>query len=198
MSAGRYSGAGVGMITAYAFFIGIAALILVMIAKDMPIIAGLFDRIACASGLVDAHASCVQETIAAAKAAREEAEAKRRDAEDARQAALTTKAEFETILATQAFHFEEGQTFSVGGRFTVVVGTMYRDAKAKTGVLQSFCWLTMDRSGLDPRIGVAMRRADGVEESLAVEPKDLAAHGIDPGVIPDARAACPWPRGGGT
>ncbi|MEO1324299.1 MAG: hypothetical protein AAFV59_14965, partial [Pseudomonadota bacterium] len=141
----RMTGAVVGTACAYTFAAGVAGTVFVLLSSSVPAIENLTTELRCAAGVPPKGAQCVEDEIAAAKSA---------------------QAAAEDAIAAQNFVFEPGPHFD--GGMSVVVGTIYRNAASRTGPIRSFCWAIVDRGGLDPRIGLAIKEPGG-----AVKPLDV-------------------------
>ncbi len=133
----------------------------------------------CALGVPAKDSACVADAIKAADDARFAANAARQLAEDA--------------LAGQNLVFTQGDPIKDG--VSVVVGTIYQNAAARSGIIRSFCWAIIDSSGLDPRVGLAVRDGNGQIEAIDLSASDRDQLDVSLSDIDAARQNCPWPGG---
>lgn len=133
----------------------------------------LRDDVLCAAGLTEfADDACVSERI------------------DTVVADLRRDLDLADSGLTGRIVFTEGA--NVAG-LTVIVGTIYRDHAARSGVVRAICWGIQDRTGLDPRLTLAEMDASGVARALSVDAFERSAINIDLADIIAARNVCPWP-----
>lgn len=160
-----------------AFFCIIAALAWLILERHLPVLGHVTDTLRCTAGVPAADSACVQDMIADLDAARLDI-ARQRDALDA-------------SIAAQSFVFTQGA--ELADHISLVVGTLYDDARAQAGFLRAYCWAVVDHQGLDPRVGLAIREADGTVSALPLTSDDLTLLEMSRGDVDAARAACPFP-----
>ncbi|MEO1221798.1 MAG: hypothetical protein AAFY42_10680 [Pseudomonadota bacterium] len=159
-----------------AFFAIIAALAWLILEPHVPELRTARDTLRCAIGMPAANSLCVQDMLADLDAARADV-TRQRDALDA-------------TIAAQSFVFTQGE--ELADHISLVVGTLYEDASTQTGFLRAYCWAVIDNHGLDPRVGLAIREADGRTTSLPLSLSDLALLDMPLSDAESARAACPF------
>ncbi len=179
-------GTAIGFAMVCAFTALVLILVFVMAARQIPELGGLINEARCIAGYPAAGSACAQEQIRQANAAASAAKRQMAVAEAAQQAA-------EDALASGDLEFAQGPELKRG--VSLVVGTIYRDAASRTGVVRSFCWAIVDSGGLDPRVGIAIRNATGELTVLDLSDADLALLGLDASEVSAALATCPWPKG---
>lgn len=90
----------------------------------------------------------------------------------------------------------EEQPFIAGVRTArkVVVGIVYRDGRASSGIDQGWCWATQDVPGMDLRVVIGKVGKDG--RAQPVRPSDEAVEkvGWEPHQLGMVRGHCPWPE----
>ena len=72
---------------------------------------------------------------------------------------------------------------------------IYQNAVARSGIIRSFCWAIIDSSGLDPRVGLAVRDGNGQIEAINLSASERDQLDVSPSDIDAARQTCPWPGG---
>lgn len=154
------------------------ALVLSLAAQQIPAIGKIGADIRCLAGIPAAGSTCVAERIAAL-------DAQRRAVEEERE-------RLRSAITGQSFVFAQGPQLKDG--VSLVVGTLYRDAAAQRGLIRSFCWAIKDSGGLDPRVGLAVKRDDGHVEEVSVGVAELAVLELSASDVDDARALCPFPQ----
>lgn len=105
------------------------------------------------------------------------------------------------ILAAGEMVFEELGKVSFGGTdLTLVVGSIFSDATAKTGFIRGYCWATFDKGGLDPRVLIAEKKQGEPVRAVTPDFNNLSSVTtgggtpvIDNAEIVEARKACVWP-----
>jgi hypothetical protein len=75
---------------------------------------------------------------------------------------------------------------------TLVVGALYRDTAARSGLLRAYCWAIRDEGGLDPRVALARQEADGRIVVLPPDPAQMTDFQWTETDLVQARALCPW------
>lgn len=176
----------IGFLMVVAFTGSIAATVISLAMPDKTALKAAWAELRCLAGYPIAGSDCVQDIVRAANAARSEADRARDLAEDARKAA-------EDALAKGNLKFEQGPAIKTG--VSLVVGTIYLDVAAQSGLVRSFCWAIVDEGGLDPRVGLAVRGADGQIAVLPLSQDNLELLEMDAADLSAALAACPWPGG---
>lgn len=143
----------------------------------------------CALGLpTQQDIKCIQIEIDAAIQRGKEIEAKL-NADIAAQTAAKDAAE--RAAAGNDMVFESGDAHN--GK-TLVVGALYSDSAARTGLLVAYCWAIEDRGGLDPRVPLARRQADGRIVPLPVDAAGMANFNWNAADLETARNLCPWSK----
>jgi hypothetical protein len=166
---------GVAMVVAFTAFI--VALVLSLTSEQLPVIKNIGSELRCLLGIPAADSPCVAETIDALNEQRRVLEEERERLDD--------------VMAGQSFVFTQGKHLK--DRVSLVVGTLYMDAAAQTGLIRSFCWIIVDNGGLDPRVGLAVMHGDGRIEELQASPSDLGLLDMSAHDVEAARGACPFP-----
>ncbi|MEM6890136.1 MAG: hypothetical protein AAF636_18675 [Pseudomonadota bacterium] len=158
------------------FFFMIAALSWLILEPHLPFLGETRDTLRCVAGIPAADSDCVQSIL-------DELEADRADIERQKEA-------LESAIAAQSFVFTQGEELK--DHISLVVGTLYQDAAAQTGFLRAYCWAVIDNQGLDPRVGLAIREADGRVTALPLSVADLSLLDMQTSDIEAAREACPF------
>lgn len=166
------AGTAIGFAMAAGFTGAILALVLGLASTQIPALVSFGTELRCLAGIPAEGSACAASMIRAANEGRLQAE---------------------EALAEQNLVFTQGDAIKDG--INLVVGTIYRDAGNRTGVIRSFCWAIVDSGGLDPRVGLAVRDAQGQVTALDPGPDDLTLLDVAPSEIQAARDACPWPGG---
>ena len=167
---------GVAMVIAFTAFI--VALVLSLTSEQQPAIKNFGTELRCLLGIPKADSPCVTEKIDALNEQRRVLEEERDRLND--------------VMAGQSFVFTQGKHLK--DRVSLVVGTLYMDAAAQTGLIRSFCWIIVDNGGLDPQVGLGVMHGDGRIEELQASPSDLSMLGMSARDVDAARDACPFPR----
>lgn len=176
--------AKLGAVMAGTFGVGLIALTLSMIAPDFPIIREAFASGRCMIGMPATGSSCYADQIAAERQARLQAEEAQRAAEAALQAALDS-------APGQDLVFVQGD--DIADRISLVVGTIYRDARGQAVMVRAFCYANLDHAGLDPRVLLAVMDERGVIAAMPITNGDLVMLGITRSDLDVARAQCAFP-----
>lgn len=143
----------------------------------------------CALGLpTQQDVKCIQVEIDAAIQRGKEIEA-RLNADIAAQ--TKAKEAAERAAAGSDMIFESGDAHN--GK-TLVVGALYSDSAARTGLLVAYCWAIEDRGGLDPRVPLARREANGAVVALPVDAVGMAQFNWSVADLEAARTLCPWSK----
>jgi hypothetical protein len=166
---------GVAMVVAFAAFI--LALVLSLASEQLPAIKTIWTDVRCLAGFPEINSACVREQLA-------ELRLQRLGLEEERERILG-------IIGAQRLVFTQGKQLKDG--ISLVVGTLYQDGAAQAGLLRSFCWAIVDNPGLDPRVGLAVKHADGRIKDADIGAAELALLGISGRAASAARAACPFP-----
>lgn len=77
---------------------------------------------------------------------------------------------------------------------TLVVGALYSDSAARSGLLVAYCWAIEDQGGLDPRVPLARRDANGSIVALPIDAAGMAQFKWTPADLEAARNLCPWSK----
>lgn len=77
---------------------------------------------------------------------------------------------------------------------TLVVGALFTDSARRVGLLRAYCWAIEDRGGLDPRVPLARREADGSIVALPLDAGEMAKFQWDAADLEAARHLCPWSK----
>lgn len=160
-----------------AFVLAIAALSLLILKEEIPALQTALSDVRCFVGMPEQGSSCVRDQLDALKREREAVEEERE--------------RLATMVGAQDFVFVEGDDLPDGGK--LVVGTLYEDAAARTGLIRSFCWAIFDRGGLDPRIGLSIMQADGTVQPVSLRDTDLIVLKLARSDLAAVRAMCPFP-----
>lgn len=174
----RMVGTAIGFAMVMAFTAGILSLVLSLASEQQPGINALGAELRCLAGIPKAGSACMAEKIAALEAERRALEQDRKSLGD--------------VIAAQDFVFTQGAQLKDG--VNLVVGTLYRDAATRSGLIRSFCWAVVDNGGLDPRVGLAVLQSDERIEDVTVGAGELALLEMSAGEVDAARAACPFPE----
>jgi hypothetical protein len=174
----RTIGTIIGVAMVVAFTALIVALVLSLASDQFPGIKTIGSEVRCLLGVPEAGSECVARQMA--------------DLSELRRALEDERKRLVDVDAAQEFVFTQGDR--VKDRVTLVVGTLYRDAAAQTGLIRSFCWIIVDNEGLDPRVEVAVLNGDGRTEERQASLADLALLEMSERDVDAARAACPFPR----
>ena len=166
---------GVAMIVSFTSLI--FALVLSLASEQMPALKTIGTEIRCLVGVPDENSTCVRKRIAALDSQRRALEAERQQLVD--------------VIAAQDFVFTQGDWLR--GGVSLVVGTLYEDAEARSRPIRSFCWAVVDRPGLDPRVGLAVMERDGRVQATPVGSAERLLLGVSAHEVEAARAACPFP-----
>lgn len=160
-----------------AFVAATVLLGLLILSAQLPGGQMAINQLRCLAGIPETGSACVQDVLRDARTAQSQAE-------DAQKQLLNA-------LQGQNLVFVQGPKISDGA--SLVVGTIYRDVANQSGALRSFCWAIFDHGGLDPRVGLATREADGRITSLPIAPKDEALLKLGAAELAKVGRGCPWP-----
>lgn len=167
---------GVAMVVAFTALI--LVLVLSLASEQLPGIKTFGSELRCLLGVPDADSDCIKRQITALNEQRLILEEERKRLVD--------------VAARQEFVFTQGDQLKDG--VTLIVGTLYQDAAAQTGLIRSFCWIIVDSGGLDPQVEVAVMHGDGRIEVRQANPADVALLDMSARDVDAARDACPFPR----
>lgn len=174
----NFIGTAIGVTMIVGFAALILALVLSLASGQFPALRKIGAEVRCIAGIPADGSRCMMDRIAALNAQRRALDEERQRLGD--------------VIAAQSFVFTQGEELRDG--LNLVVGTLYEDADAQTGLIRSFCWVIVDNSGLDPRVGLAVMREDGRIEELAPDAQQRAQLALSTPEIDAARAACPFPK----
>lgn len=107
------------------------------------------------------------------------------------QAATKAREAAEQAAAGQDMVFVSGGAHK---GMTLVVGALYRDSAARSGLLRAYCWAIEDQGGLDPRVALARMEADGTIVPLPPDQAQMASFQWDANDLDTARTLCPWSK----
>lgn len=204
----------IGTVTGVAMIVCFSALIVWLVlslaSEQMPALKTIGTEIRCLAGFPEDDSACVRRKIAALNDQRRELTKERSDLiaafADQRQELETEHQrlidEFEDqrrameqerndLISARSFVFRQGK--NIRDRVNLIVGTLYEDAAAQTGLIRSFCYIILDEGGLDPRVGLAVKHSDGQIEALSTTAGDLALLEMRAHEVDQARESCPFP-----
>lgn len=107
------------------------------------------------------------------------------------QAQIIAKEAAERAAAGNDMVFESGDAHN--GK-TLVVGALYSDSATRAGLLVAYCWAIEDQGGLDPRVPLARREADGRIVPLPMDAAGMAHFKWTAEDLEAARNLCPWSK----
>jgi hypothetical protein len=180
----RILGTAIGFLMVLAFTGTIATIVLSLAVPDRTALHKAWAELRCIAGYPVAGSVCAQDLIRDANEATNAAKRQTTIAEVAQQAA-------QDALASGDLEFTQGPLLKDG--VSIVVGTIYRDAINRTGLVRSFCWAIVDSGGLDPRVGLAVLNSTGQVIALDLTNEDLTLLELDENAIAAALVSCPWP-----
>lgn len=170
-------GTAIGTAMAAVFAGGVSLLVLSLTAEQLPVIKTVGSELRCLVGIPADGSACQRDMIAALRDQIEKLELEQDDLGDQ--------------IATQSFAFTQGEELKDG--ISLVVGTLYEDARGRRGLIRSFCWAIVDAGGLDPRVGLAVMHRDRRIESIATGAAEVALLEMSASEIDAAREACQFP-----
>lgn len=168
---------GIGMMAAF----GIVGGVSVALVSEKMMMPDDRARLLCSAGLLElAGEECLGVRLQAGLS----------DLQDDVAAAQQDRQMAEAALSGRMVFTEGGQVSGL----TVIVGAIYEDHRARSGLIRAICWGIQDRNGLDPRLTLAEMDANRVLKPLAVDAFERSAFGLDVASIASARRDCPWPN----
>lgn len=174
----NFIGTAIGVTMIVGFAALILALVLSLASGQFPALKKIGAEARCIAGFPENVSPCMMRMIAGLH--------------DQRRALDEERQRLGDVIAAQSFVFTQGDELRDG--LNLVVGTLYEDADAQTGLIRSFCWVIVDHGGLDPRVGLAVMRDDGRIEELAPDAQQRALLDLSAREVDAARAACPFPQ----
>lgn len=129
---------GVAMVTGFTAFI--LAMVLTLASEQLPAIKTAGAELQRLLGVPEANSTCVINKMAVL--------------EEQRRAIEKERKRFFEVMAEQNLVFTQGK--EIKDYIYLLVGTLYENPVARTGVIRSFCWASLDINGIDTRFGLAV------------------------------------------
>ena len=133
-------GTAIGFCMAAGFTCLILALVYSLASEQMPALKSIWPELRCVAGFPENGSSCASQEIATLEDELRNSEQERKRASDA--------------IVGDRLVYTQGEKLKDG--VYLAAGTLYQDTAAQTGLIQSYCWVVADISGLDPRAAVAV------------------------------------------
>lgn len=170
-------GIAIGVVMVASFAAALIALVLSLASTQMPGINSAASELRCWAGVPQQGSTCMLNELA--------------ELRDEKQHLREEREKLSDMVAAQSFVFSEGEKLKDG--HSLVVGTLYEDANARTGLIRSFCWVIIDKGGLDPRVGLAVMEKDGTVHPIYATDQSRAVLNMPLDVQMDATMRCPFP-----
>jgi hypothetical protein len=170
-------GIAIGVVMVAAFAAALIALVLSLASTQMPGIKSAASELRCWVGVPQQGSTCMLNELA--------------ELRDEKHRLREEREKLSDMVAAQSFVFSEGEKLKDG--HSLVVGTLYEDANAQTGLIRSYCWVIIDQSGLDPRVGLAVMEKDGTIHAIHATDQSRAVLNIPMGDRMYATTRCPFP-----